>query len=391
MSTGKIVFGEPWFGEEEIELVTRTVRSRWIGQGPLVDRFERDLERYLGASDAVAVSSCTAALHLSLVAAGVGPGDEVITTPLTFVATVNAIEYVGATPRLVDIDPETLLLRPEDVAAALTERTKAVIPVSFGGRPLDVEGYLRLLDETDLWVIEDAAHSIGAVAGGRMVGADRHPRYLTCFSFYPNKNLASAEGGAITTSDEAIAHRLRSIRLHGLDADAWARYRVDTFQPSLAVDCGYKYNWTDLQAALALPQLERLEGFMATREFLATGYDRLVERVPCARPIARPTLSLTSRHALHLYQVRVPGRVRNQVVEHMRTEGLGAAVHYIGVNLHPRFDRLAEGPLPHADAASHELVSLPLHPGLHVDELERVVTGLEAALARFGASSPASA
>src|SRR4051794_22692547 len=178
----KIVFGEPWFGDEEIDLVVRTVRSRWIGQGPLVERFERDLARYVEASHAIAVSSCTAALHLSLVAAGVGPGDEVITTPLTFVATVNAIEYVGATPRLVDIDPDTLLLRPEDVAAAITPRTRAVIPVSFGGRPLDVDGYVQLLDDTDLWVIEDAAHSIGAVAGGRMVGADRHPRYLTCFS-----------------------------------------------------------------------------------------------------------------------------------------------------------------------------------------------------------------
>jgi dTDP-4-amino-4,6-dideoxygalactose transaminase len=385
----KIVFGEPWFGDEEVDLVVRTVRSRWIGQGPLVERFERDLARYVGASHAIAVSSCTAALHLSLVAAGVGPGDEVITTPLTFVATVNAIEYVGATPRLVDIDPDTLLLRPEDVAAAVTPRTRAVIPVSFGGRPLDVDGYVQLLEDTDLWVIEDAAHSIGTVAGGRMVGADRHPRYLTCFSFYPNKNLASAEGGAITTSDDGLAHRLSSIRLHGLDADAWARYRVDTFQPSLAVDCGYKYNWTDLQAALALPQLERLEGFMATREVLAAAYDRLIEPVADARPVARPAPSLRARHALHLYQVRVPGHVRDHVVEDMRTHGLGAAVHYIGVNLHPRFTRLAEGPLPHADAASHELISLPLHPGLHLDQLERVVRGLEESLVRFGASAPA--
>jgi dTDP-4-amino-4,6-dideoxygalactose transaminase len=376
----KIVFGEPWIGDEEVDLVVRTVRSRWIGQGPLVERFERDLARYVGASHAIAVSSCTAALHLSLVAAGVGPGDDVITTPLTFVATVNAIEYVGATPRLVDIDPDTLLLRPEDVAAAVTPRTRAVIPVSFGGRPLDVDGYLQLLNDTDLWVIEDAAHSIGTVAGGRMVGADRHPRYLTCFSFYPNKNLASAEGGAITTSDEALAHRISSIRLHGLDADAWARYRVDTFQPSLAVDVGYKYNWTDLQAALALPQLERLEGFMATREVLAAAYDQLLEPVADAQPVARPAPSLRSRHALHLYQVRVPGHVRDQVVEDMRTHGLGAAVHYIGVNLHPRFTRLAEGPLPHSDAASHELISLPLHPGLHLEQLERVVHGLDASL-----------
>src|SRR5207237_52133 len=238
---------------------------------------------------------------LGRMAAGVGAGAEVITTPMTFVATVNAIEYVGARPRFVDIDPQTLLLEPAAAEEALTSRTKAIMPVSFGGRPLDVDGYLDLAERRNMWIIEDAAHAIGAVAAGRHVGADRHPRYLTCFSFYPNKNLASAEGGAITTSEEGLALRLQLLRLHGLDTDAWARYH------------------------------------------------------------AAP---------------------RTAVVDRMRGNGLGAAVHYIVANLHPRFRHFATEPLPYSDAASRELISLPLHPGLGERDVVRVVTGLDAALRR---------
>jgi dTDP-4-amino-4,6-dideoxygalactose transaminase len=379
--TDKIIYGEPWIGDEELDLVTSTLRSRWIGQGPLVERFESDLRAYVEASHAVAVNSCTAALHLSLVAAGVGAGDEVVTTPMTFVATVNAIEYVGATPRFVDIDPATLLLEPGAAEGAITERTKAVIPVSFGGRPLDVDGYTDLAERRGVWIIEDAAHAIGAVATGRRVGADRHPRYLTCFSFYPNKNLASAEGGAITSSSPDTDRRLRTLRLHGLDVDAWARYRVDEFRPSLAIDEGYKYNWTDLQAAIAIPQLARLEGFIAIREYLADLYDELIDPIDEIRTVPRKRASVDYRHALHLYQVRVPSERRDVAVQNMRSEGVGAAVHYIGANLHPRFSRFAIAPLPHSDAASTELISLPLHPGLGAAHVERVVASLRRALA----------
>ena len=378
--TNRIVFGEPWFGDEEIALVLRTIESRWIGQGPLVERFERDLCEYVQASNTVAVSSCTAALHLSLLVAGVGPGDEVITTPFTFVATLNAIEYVGARVKLVDIDPDTLLLEPAAVRDAIGPDTKAVVPVSFGGRPLDLDAYVALADERGLWIVEDAAHAIGAIASGRPVGADRHPRLLTCFSFYPNKNVASAEGGAVAVADDALAHRLRSIRLHGLDADAWDRYRVDEFRASLAVDEGYKYNWTDLQAALAIPQLQRLEGFLAIRAQLASEYDRQLGSVPGVVPIAREAETLDARHALHLYQVRVPADRRNAAVHALRQQGIGAAVHYIGVNLHPRFRDDGHPDLPHSDAASRELISLPLHPGLTGEDVSRVVEALGAVL-----------
>jgi len=375
--TERVVFGEPWFGDEEQQLVAETIASRWIGQGPLVERFERELASYLEASAVVAVSSCTAALHLSLLVAGVGPGHEVITTPMTFVATINAIEYTGATPVLVDVDPVSLLLRPEDVDAAITVRTRAVVPVSFGGRPLDIDGYLQIIRGRGIWVIEDAAHSIGAVACGQRVGSDRDDHYITCFSFYPNKNVASAEGGAIAIADTDLAGRLRMMRLHGLDIDAWDRYQGDDYAPSLALVAGYKYNWTDLQAAIAIPQLERIEGFLAIRRYLASQYDELLREVPQVAAVARGEHGLRTVHALHLYQVRVPGSRRDRVVARMRSEGVGAAVHYVGVNLHPRFRHLEAQSLPNSDSASKELISLPLHPGISVDDACRVIDSLK--------------
>ena len=378
--TEPIIFGQPQIGSEEIDLVTRTLRSSWIGQGPLVAEFERRLAAEVWAEHAVAVSSCTAALELSLLALGVGRGDEVITTPLTFVATVNAIEAVGATPVLVDIDADTLLITPATVRAAVTERTKAVIPVSFGGRPLDLDGFVALAADHDLYVVEDAAHSIGGVASGQPVGATRHPRLLTCFSFYPNKNLASAEGGAVTVLDPDVAHQLQSLRLHGLNADAWDRYRDRRFRPTLAIAEGRKANWTDVQAAIALPQLTKLEGFQAAREWLADRYDAQLEGVAGVRLLRRPTHRLAERHALHLYQVRVDAAARDRVVSELRDLGIGAAVHYPAVHHHPHHRALGRPDLGAAELASLELVSLPLHPGLSERHVGRVCEALAASV-----------
>ena len=283
-----IIFGQPSLGDEEVELVSRTLRSSWIGQGPLVAEFERRLAAEVWSEHVVAVSSCTAALELALLGLGIGPGDEVITTPLTFVATVNAIQAVGATPVLADIDPETLLIETAAVEAAITERTRAILPVSFGGRPLDIERLLDLARARELFVVEDAAHSVGAVADGMPVGASRDPRLITCFSFYPNKNLASAEGGAISLVDDELAARLRSHRMHGLNVDAWDRYRERRHIWTLATMEGRKANWTDVQAAIALPQLTKLEGFIAAREFLAECYDVALGSIPAVRTITRP-------------------------------------------------------------------------------------------------------
>jgi dTDP-4-amino-4,6-dideoxygalactose transaminase len=396
MSDGRILFGSPSFDEAEEQLVLQTLRSGWIGHGPLVERFERRLADYVGAEHAVAVSSCTAALQLSLAAAGIGPGDEVITTPFTFVATINAIEHAGATPVLVDIDPGTLNIEPAAVAAAITARTRAVVPVHFAGRPLDLAGLHALADAHDLWIVEDAAHAIGAVAGGRRVGGSRHPRSLCCFSFYPNKNLASAEGGAICLADPALAARLRDLRLHGLSSDAWDRYRTDEYRPSLAVAGGYKSNWTDLQAAIALPQLEKLEGFLAVREHLAETYDTLLAGVPGVARVARPAASLAERHALHLYQVVIEAGApaRDRVVQRLLDRGIGAAVHYIAVHKHPHYAGRLGGPFPVADRASEHLLTLPLHLRLGVADVRRVARELAAAVAALGgrqASRPVAA
>jgi dTDP-4-amino-4,6-dideoxygalactose transaminase len=377
-----ILFGQPWFDETEEQLVLQTIRSGWIGQGPLVELFEQRFSEYLGAPEVVTVSSCTAGLQLALVALGIGPGAEVITTPFTFVATMNAIDHVGATPVLVDIERGSLNISPQSVERAITERTRAIMPVHFGGRPLDTEGFYRLAERHDLWIIEDAAHATGSVAHGRLVGGSKHPRALSAFSFYPNKNLSSAEGGAVSLADVEVADHLRRLRLHGLDVDAWKRYKDDRYQPSLAVEPGFKFNWTDLQAALALGQLEKLEGFLATREYLAERYDTLLAEVAGVRPVARGESGLRTRHALHLYQVEIeaPPPARDRVVASLRSRGIGAAVHYLGVNHHPYYaNRFPDG-FPVSDRATASLVTLPLHMHMADAHVRRVVDELEAAL-----------
>ena len=376
----RIVFGRPWFDTQEEDLVVQTLRSGWIGQGPLVERFEQRLGDYLGGPQVVAVASCTAGLHLALAALEIGPGDEVITTPFTFVATVSAIVHTGATPVFVDVERESLNITPEAVAAAVTSRTRAIMPVHFGGRPADSLGFHELAEQHDLWIVEDAAHAIGAVVNGRRIGGSCQPRTVAVFSFYPNKNLSSAEGGAVTTADAQLAERLRRLRLHGFDVDAWKRYRVAEYRPSLALEVGFKYNWTDLQAAIGLGQLDKLEGFLAAREYLADRYDTHLREIDDVTPLGRGSSGLTWRHALHLYQVEITGRAprRDEVVATLQHAGVGAAVHYIGVNHHPAYRTTDTYPV--SDWASSSLITLPLH--LHLDEtdLERVVAELDRAL-----------
>jgi dTDP-4-amino-4,6-dideoxygalactose transaminase len=378
-----ILFGQPSFDEREEEAVLQVLRSRWIGQGPVVEDFESRLAAYVGARHAVAVASCTAALTLSLRAIGVGPGDEVVTTPFTFVATVNAIEHLGATPVLADIDRSTLNIDLDAVRGRLTEHTRAIVPVHFGGRPVNLPAFYELAEENDLWIVEDAAHALGAVADGKMVGGSGFERSLTCFSFYPNKNLASAEGGAVTLSDAEVADRIRMLRLHGLDNDAWKRYRESSARYSLAIDSGYKANWTDLQAAIGIVQLDKLEGFLASRENVARYYDAEVSRMRGVTHVDRGPDGLAWRHALHLYQVIVegPAEVRDGVMAAMRSGGVGAAVHYIAVNHHPHYaGRLGSDGLPNSDWASSSLLTLPLHPELGISERQRVIEALGEAM-----------
>lgn len=369
-------FGAPALGPAERDALLEVLDSGWIGQGRLCAEFERRIAEYVGVEHGVFVNSATAGLHLALLALGVGPGDEVITTPMTFVATVNVIEHCGATPVFADIDPVTLNIDPEGVAGAVTPRTKAVVGVHFAGRPFDLDGVRRAVGPS-IPIVEDAAHAIGGrMRGRRMIGASGN---IAVFSFYANKNITTGEGGMIVTVDPAVAERTSIMRQHGLSSDAWARYGSKNLNPSLAILPGFKYNSTDLNAALGIAQLARIEAFLARREAIAAAYDRELAGIEEIELIPRPNAE-GERHALHLYVIKVRldrlRVTRDRFVELLREENVGAGVHYAAVHLHP-FYRDAYGWLPSdfpaASAASQRVLTLPGQPSMTDDDVAAVV------------------
>jgi dTDP-4-amino-4,6-dideoxygalactose transaminase len=373
-------FGVPTFGEEEREALLAVLDSRWIGQGSLCVDFEQRLARYVGTRHGVFVNSATAGLHLSLMALGVGPGDEVITTPLTFVATVNVIEHCGATPVLADIDARTLNVDPEAVARCVSPKTKAIVGVHFAGRPFDIDGIRRRVG-TGIPIVEDAAHAIGGrFAGGKMVGASGN---LTVFSFYANKNMTTGEGGMIVTDDADVAERTSIMRLHGLSSDAWKRFTSKKLNRSLAILPGFKYNSTDMNAALGIAQLARLEEFLTRREAIAAAYDRALGDVDEIELIERPNRD-GERHALHLYIVKLRlerlTADRNEIVSALREENIGAGIHYDAVHLHP-FYRETYCWKPHdfpvATDVSARVLTLPGQPNMTDDDVASVVLALK--------------
>lgn len=373
-----ILFGKPVIGEEEIQAVAKVLRSGWIGMGPKCLEFEKQFAEYVGSKRAISLSSCTAALHLALVASGIGPGDEVITTPLTFVATLNAIEYSGAKPVLVDIEEKTLNINPDLIRRAITKDTKAIMPVHFGGLVSDMEKLFSLAREYNLTVIEDAAHAVGSRKEGKMVGG--FGRSLACFSFYPNKNITSIEGGMITTEDDEVANKIELMRVHGLSNEAWKRYQAgSSLNHSIAIAQGFKYNMTDVQAAVGICQLRKLEGFLKKREIYAAMYDGILFGLPILiQP--RPKDVDKNRHSLHLYLVVLDLNKldvdRDYLVREIREKGVGATVHYQAVHLHPYYSKKIgpKGLFPVAESISERILTLPLTPGLSLGEAQRVAT-----------------
>ena len=361
-----LVFGAPALGEEEIAEVVATLRSGWIGTGPRVTRFEAEFARYVGAPHAVALSSCTAALHLALLAAAVGPGDEVITTPLTFCATVNAILHAGATPVLADCDPATGNLDPARAAERIGPRTRALLPVHLAGRPCDAAALGSLAARHGLLVIGDCAHAIETEdAPGRHVARSAD---LACFSFYATKNLTTAEGGMLVTADPALAARAKTLGLHGMSHDAWKRYSDEGYVHYEVTEAGFKYNMTDLAAALGLHQLARIEANLARREAIWRRYDEAFAELPLELP-APPAPG--TRHARHLYQLRVEtGRLllsRDRFLAALHAEGIGAGVHYRAVSEHAFYrERLgvAAGEFRHAEDVGRRTFSIPLSAAL---------------------------
>jgi dTDP-4-amino-4,6-dideoxygalactose transaminase/GNAT superfamily N-acetyltransferase len=388
-----LAFGRPDISEEEIRLVSGNLRSGWIGLGSRTLEFEKAFREYVGAEHAIAVSSCTAALHLSLLAAGIGPGDEVITTPMTFAATVNAILATGARPILVDIDPDTLNLSTEAIAEAISDRTRALLPVHFGGLPCELDAYEALAEKHGLVVIEDAAHAVGAAYRGTRIGGHGN---LACFSFYPNKNMTTIEGGMVTTQDAQLADRVRLMRLHGLSSDAWKRFSSRALIASEAVMPGFKYNLTDTQSTLGLTQLARLEEFLAVRERYAALYDPVIDNLPVKRQL-RPSPGGGDRHALHLYVVLLDLDQltvgRDEVVVALRAENIGVGIHYQAIHEHPYYRELLpyrRGDLPVAESVSASTLTLPLSPGMSEVDAMQVLHALRYVLSRYSATSKGS-
>jgi len=375
-----LVFGKPRIEEEDIAEVVATLRSGWIGMGPRTIQFERDFAAYIGAKHAIAVNSCTAALHLGLIAAGVGPGDEVITTPLTFAATANVIEHVGARPVFADIDRRTQNLDPARVAEKITPRTKMIVPVHMLGRAADMDPLLALAAAHNLKIMEDAAHAVETVYRGRHAGTIGH---FAAFSFYANKNVTTGEGGMLTTDDDGAAEHIRRLRLHGISKDAWKRYSAEGFTPYELVEPGYKYNMLDLTAALGLGQLRRVEENWRIRERLVMLYNEGLSEVPGLTIPALEPLAPGDRHAWHLYTIALDleGMTigRAAFIDALQARNIGSGIHYTALHMQGYYRErygYKRGDLPNAEWVSDRTVSLPLSPAMTEQDVEDVIAAV---------------
>jgi len=390
-NTPFIPFNVPSIGREEIDEVTRTLESGWITTGPRTAQFEREFGEYVGAPHALAVNSATAGLHLSLAALGIGPGDEVITTPLTFCSTVNTILQVGATPILADIRDDGNI-DPAAVARKVTDRTRAILPVHMAGLPCDMDAIWQLAREKSLYVIEDAAHAVGTHYEGYPIGAG-HPekRYRSdavCFSFYATKNLTTGEGGMVVTDDSELYARMKTLCLHGISKDAWNRYSEHGSWYYEVVACGFKYNLSDIQSAIGIHQLRKLERFIDLRASIAERYDRAFA---CLPEVEIPFSGGNTRHAWHLYVLRLNlDRLdinRDEFIERLHDRQIGTSVHFIPIPLHPAFSpwaSLPENQCPAALALYPRLVSLPLYPDLTNAQVDYVIESVRSVLADAG-------
>ena len=376
-------FSPPAISEEEIAAVADTLRSAWITTGPKTKRFESEFAQYLGAPAALALNSCTAGLHLALVTLGIGPGDEVITTPMTFCSSVNVIEHVGARPVLADIEPDTLTIDPMCVAEAITPRTRAIMPVHYAGHPADMAPLLELARQHGLYLVEDAAHALPATYREQRIGTIGD---LTAFSFYATKNLTTAEGGMLTGAPELI-ERARLLSLHGMSRDAWKRYDANGSWYYEVVEAGWKYNMTDIQAAIGLVQLQRLETMQRRRREIVARYNAAFGQLDA---LQTPTERSDAESAWHLYVLRLNlDRLsidRARFIEELKARNIGTSVHFIPIHLHPYYrDKYGFQPedFPVAYREYQRLLSLPLHPGLSDADVDDVIAAVRDVVERF--------
>jgi dTDP-4-amino-4,6-dideoxygalactose transaminase len=377
-------FALPEIGEEEIAEVVDTLRSGWVTTGPKAARFEKAFATFLGDESlhCIAVNSATAGLHLALEALGIGPGDEVITTTHTFTATAEVVRYLGADVRLVDIDPATLNIDPAAVEAAITPRTRAILPVHYAGLAADMPALLAIAQRHGLKVVEDAAHALPTTCGGALVGTLGSD--ATVFSFYANKTITTGEGGMLVTRNADLARRARTMRLHGMSRDAFDRFTATV--PSWYYEIvapGFKYNLTDIAAAMGLHQLAKAKAFHAKREVVARSYDTAFAGLPMKRPSgARPG----DEHAWHLYVVQIEDEAelsRDRFVDHLYQRGIGCSVHYVPLHLQPYWrDRYGLVPeqFPCSQRAYERIVSLPIFSRMQASDTLRVIETVKAAL-----------
>jgi dTDP-4-amino-4,6-dideoxygalactose transaminase len=373
-------FSPPDITEDEIAEVIETLRSGWITTGPRVRKFQDQFAEALGVETAVAMSSCTAALHTSLVIHGVQEGDEVITTPLTFCSTVNVIEHVGARPVLVDVEPDTLNIDPKKVEDAITPRTKAIIVVHYSGHPVDLNAFARISEKFGVPIIEDAAHAFGSKFEGVPIGQSRN---LTAFSFYATKNLTTGEGGMLTGPKDLV-DRARQLVLHGMNKDAWKRYDHAGSWYYEVDEPGFKYNMTDIQAALGLVQLRRFESMQARRREIVEIYQKAfleLSNVVC------PTVLDNIEHSWHLYVLRFNleslNKTRDVIIEDLKNLNIGTSVHFIPIHLHPYYSKKYSWKKEDFPIAYHNycrMISLPLNSKMSDSDAEDVIDALRVVL-----------
>ncbi len=376
-----LYFHRPSFGKEEENEIIQTLRSGWVTTGERTKRFEHDFAEYIGAKYAVGLNSCTAGLHLALICAGVGQGDEVITSPLTFASTANVIAHVGATPVFVDVQPDTLNMDASEIEKKISPKTKAVIPVHFLGQPCDMDDINAVAVKYGITVIEDAAHALETVYKGRKIGAISK---FTSFSFYATKNITTGEGGMITTDDQQAEEKLRVLSLHGISRDAWKRYSESGYKHWEILYPGFKYNMFDIQAAIGIHQLKKVDRFWQNRKSIVEKYNNAFSNEDAIEPVYQKIKHKGDRNAYHLYVIRLNRHVltidRDELLNRIQQRGIGVGVHFRAVHLSPYYANkygFKKGMLPVAEDNADRVLSLPLYPSLSDTDQDYIIGSVQ--------------
>lgn len=378
MRKNYLTYGAPKISQDEIDEVVASLKSGWIGTGPKVHKFEEQFKEYCGAKHAIAVSSCTAGLHLSLIVMGIKPGDEVIVPSMTFSATANSVVHVGARPILVDVDPYKMTIDPDSIRKHITPKTKAIIPVHFAGRACDIESISQIAREHNLKIIHDAAHAIETEYHGKRIGSFAD---ITSYSFYVTKNITTAEGGMVTTDDDDIAAMIKIYALHGMSKDAWMRFSDNGYKHYQVLYPGYKYNMTDIQASLGTKQFEKIELYSKRRREIWEQYKSELQDLPIILPQDEAP---DTRHAFHLYTLLVDQKktdiTRDMLLTKLHQQNIGTGVHYIALHLQPYYQAAfgyKRNDLPNSEFISDRTLSIPLSANLTDEDVQDVISALK--------------